>query len=163
MDSDKNHIVSGKKEVSILNEYMSNISGITTALDDFKIHEIEATNKTKLSSNLSYNVNYFRNLILVIDLTEMMNMNDYKPNRQKFLYKKLEYLINNFFSYNHVSTITVITIKNHLATISSTFSNDPTQIISNLYKEQEAEGVPSIFNALNVNENLLTKYFLGLP
>ncbi len=151
MDSESNHIVSGKKEVSILNEYMSNIAGITTALDDFKINEIEATNKIKLWKNLSYNVNYFRNLILVIDLTEMMNMNDYKPNRQKFLYKKLEYLINNFFSYNHVSTITIITIKNHLATITSNFSNDPTQIISNLYKEQEAEGFPSIFNTLNVN------------
>jgi hypothetical protein len=151
MDSESKHIVSRKKEVSIVNEAMSNTAEITTVLDDFKINESEITNKIKLTNNLSYNLNFFRNLILVIDLTEYMNLNDYRPNRQKFLYKKLEYLINNFFKYNNVSTITIITIKNNLATITSTYSNDPSQIINNLLKEQEAEGFPSIFNALNVS------------
>ena len=158
MDSESKHIVSGRKEVSTMNESISNSAEITTALDDFKINEAEITNKIKLTNNLSYNLNFFRNLILVIDLTEYMNLNDYRPNRQKFLYTKLEYLINNFFKYNQVSTITIITIKNHLATITSTYSNDPSQIINNLLKEQEAEGFPSIFNALNVR--IKSKLFL---
>jgi hypothetical protein len=139
-----------------LNEAISNIRGITSQVDDLVTYKEEQTNKTKLTKNLSYKFNYFRNLIIVIDLTERMGMNDYKPTRHKFLFKKLENLIVNFFKYNFLSTITIITVKNYLATISSPFSNDPNVILENLRKETEPEGFPSIYNALTVSADYLS-------
>ena len=41
-------------------------------------------------------------------------------------------------------------MKNYVTSITSTISNDPAFILSNLTKENEPEGYPSIYNALNV-------------
>ena len=60
------------------------------------------------------------------------------------------------FKYNLISTITIITIKNYLATISSPYSNDPALIIENLRKESEPEGFPSIYNALTVSADYIS-------
>ena len=114
------------------------------SLSDFK------NDKNKLANNLNNNFNYLRNLIIVIDFTENLNNNDYKPNRHHFLFQKLEYFIHNFFEYNYLSTITIITMKDYLATISSTCSSEPDKIIANLGKLTNPEGFSSIYNALNV-------------
>jgi hypothetical protein len=127
------------------NETISRIAQITTNLHD----QIPSQNN-ELLKNLSYKYNFFRNLIIVIDFTEKLNANDYKPNRFSFLYKKLEYLISNYFKFNLISTISVISMKNYLASLTSPFSNDSSKIIENLKKESCPEGFPSIYNALNV-------------
>jgi hypothetical protein len=156
VDSQNKCLPSEKDNLSSLNEAISNIRSLTTPINDLNTFREEQSNKTKLSKNLSYNFNYFRNLIIVIDMTERMTLNDYKPNRHKFLFKKLENFIVNFFKYNYLSTITVISIKNYLATLISPFSNDPNVILENLKKESEPEGFPSIYNALNVSADYLS-------
>lgn len=151
IESEKNNQTNSETEgLSNLNEAISNIGGITSSLDEIEILKSENCNKQKLSTNLSYNFNYFRNLIIVLDMTEKMNMNDIKPTRQKFLYKKIENFITNYFKYNYISTITIITMRDYIATITSVSSNDPAIIIENLKKEEEPQGFPSISNALTV-------------
>ena len=76
--------------------------------------------------------------------------NDYVPTRQKFLFEKIEKFVSDFFNYNYLSTISILTIKNYLTNIISTFSNDPNYIIENLRKEIKPEGYPSLINALSV-------------
>ena len=64
-------------------------------------------------------------------MTENMINNDYVPTRQKFLFEKIEKFVSDFFNYNYLSTISILTIKNYLTNIISTFSNDPNYIIEN--------------------------------
>ena len=153
MDSDNNHIMNPEKEgLSAMNEAISNIEGITTSMDDIENLKNEINNKNKIQNNISYNFNYFRNLIIVVDLTERMNINDYKPTRHKYLFKKLENFITNFFKYNLLSTITIIKLKDYTASIGCTYSSDPVIIIQSLKKQEEPQGFPSIYNALSVNK-----------
>lgn len=154
-DSENKCLPSEKGNICPINEAISNMRSLTTK-NDLKNFREDQSNRSKLSNNLSYNFNYFRNLIIVLDMSERMTLNDYKPNRHKFLFKKLETFIVNFFKYNYLSTITVISIKNYLATLISPFSNDPNVILENLKKEIEPEGSPSIYNALNVSADYLS-------
>lgn len=113
------------------------------------LNNINLTKKTYYE-NVNYSYNFFRNLIIVIDFSENMNLNDYKPTRHKFLFHKLESLINNFFKYNFISSITIVSMKNYLSNIVSSINNDPHSILENLNKDKEPEGFPSIYNALNL-------------
>jgi hypothetical protein len=149
MNVDSENHCTHSQSLTYPNETISRIAEITTSFCD----EIPSQ-KNELLKNLSYKYNFFRNLIIVIDFTEKFKTNDYKPNRYLFLYEKLEYLINNYFKYNLISTISVITMKNYIASLTSPFSNDPSKIIENLKKDSTPEGYPSIYNALNVYEFL---------
>ena len=108
----------------------------------------ESLNKIKME-NLNYSFNFNRNLIIVIDLSENLALNDFRPTRHKVLFQKLEHLINNYFKYNIVSTITILTMNDYTTQICSPLSSNPVQIISNLKKEQQTNRYPSIYNALH--------------
>lgn len=153
LDLDYSHTINSQHSEGFINSSMtpgSIFNEITSIIHELESNKNLLTNKHKIQTNLSYNFNYFRNLILVIDFTERLNLNDYKPTRHKFLFKKLESFIKNFFKYNFISTITVVFIKDSQANIMSIFNNDPNIIIENLKREEDAKGFSSIYNALLV-------------
>jgi hypothetical protein len=92
----------------------------------------------------------------VIDCTETMNLNDIKPTRFKFLAAKLELFIQNYFSYNYCSTITLLSMKNYTTQIVYPHSLEAGMVLKFLQNEKEPEGFPSIFNALNVASDCIT-------
>ena len=139
-----------------LNEEVSNLAGLSTHIECLEKSKDELANKNKIYTNLNYNLNFFRNLVIVIDFTEKMIINDFKPSRHKFLLKKIENFIINFFKYNFMSTITIITIKNSIATLTSPYSSDPDFHLENLRKEITPEGFPSIYNALSLAAEYLS-------
>jgi hypothetical protein len=108
-----------------------------------------------LYGNLKYGFNYFRTLLIVVDMTETMNLNDIKPTRFKFLVSKLERFIVNYFKYNFVSTITLLSMKNYTTQVIYPNSYEPAILLQFLTNEHEPEGVPSLFNALNVSLDAL--------
>ena len=111
---------------------------------------ISNKNDDCLINNLSFNFNYIRNLVIIIDMSESMNSNDLKPTRFKFFLSKIESLISNFYKYNFISNITIVCIKNYTAEIIGSILNEPFSINQKLGIEYEPEGYPSLFNALHV-------------
>jgi hypothetical protein len=108
-----------------------------------------------LYGNLKFSFNYFRTLLVVIDMTETMNANDIKPTRFKFLISKLEKFIVNFFKYNFVSSITLLSMKNYTTQLIYPNCFEPGILLQFLANEQEPEGYPSLFNALNVASSFI--------
>jgi len=106
--------------------------------------------KSFIKKNINYNINYLRNVILLIDVTEAMIKNDFIPDRKKFLFEKIENFVNEFFNYNFLSTLSILAINNYFTSIVCTSSNDPEQIIKSFRKIIEPEGAPSLVNALAV-------------
>jgi len=104
--------------------------------------------KNFIKKNINYNINYLRNVIILIDMTEGIIKNDNLSDRKKFLFEKIECFINEFFNYNYLSTISILAINNYFTSIVSTSSNDAEFIIRNLKKNIKPEGVPSLVNAL---------------
>jgi len=94
-------------------------------------------NTKPLFENINYNLNYFRKLIILIDMSEMLNSTDFKPNRQKYLFDKLGVFISNFFNNNSISYISIIQISDYIAQIVSSFQEDPDQLISLLNSKCE--------------------------
>jgi transcription initiation factor TFIIH subunit 2 len=140
--------INNLEKIYFLNSHIDN-----EPIDNSYFRTDEKTQKSKQLnlSQLSFNFNYFRNLILVIDLSESAIRNDFKPTRQRYLFEKLENFIKSYFKYNLISTMTIIAMKNYLATMISPLSSDPTQIIQNIRSfDKEPSGFPSLFNALNV-------------
>jgi len=106
--------------------------------------------KNFIKKNINYNINYLRNVILLVDMTEAVIRNDYFPDRKKFLFEKIEYFITEFFNYNYLSTLSILAINNYFTSIVCTSSNDPEYIIKSFRKIKDPAGVPSLVNALGV-------------
>jgi hypothetical protein len=107
-------------------------------------------NDSPLYNNLKYSFNYFRSLLVIIDMTETMTINDYKPTRFKFLLAKIEKFLVNYFKYNYISTITLLSMRNYTTHIIYPNAYEPNSLLQFLSNEKEPQGYPSIFNALNV-------------
>ena len=108
------------------------------------------SNTKPIFENINYNFNYFRKLIILIDMSENLNTTDFKPNRQIYLFDKLEAFIKNFFKSNFLSYITIIKISDYIAQIISPFLEDSSQLISNLHNNSQILGACSLMNGLNV-------------
>jgi len=106
--------------------------------------------KNFITKNINYNINYLRNVIILIDMTEAMIKNDYIPDRKRFLFDKIENFIIEFFNYNFLSTISILAINNYFTSIVCTSSNDPDFVLKNFKKIMDPEGVPSLVNGLAV-------------
>lgn len=107
-------------------------------------------NTKPLFDNINYNMNYFRKLIILVDMSETLNSTDFKPNRQKYLFDKLEGFIVNFFKNNFISYISIIQITDYIAHIVSPFLEDSSQLINLLNSKSEVLGLCSLQNGLNV-------------
>jgi len=92
--------------------------------------------ENKLKTKINYNYNYHRNLIIVLDLTEKMKLNDFPPSRQKVLFPKLEAFIKNYFKFNFMSSISIFIMKNYMTKLISPRLDDPNKIIQNLRDHQ---------------------------
>jgi hypothetical protein len=101
--------------------------------------------------NINSNYNYFRKLIILVDMSEGLAIaTDFKPNRQKFLFSKLESFIQNFFKNNYLSYISIITVKDYVAHVISPFSEDPAMLIQMLQAQNSLLGSISLNNGLSV-------------
>ena len=107
-------------------------------------------NTKPLFENINYNFNYFRKVIILIDMSENLSTTDFKPNRQKFLFGKLEQFINNFFKNNFLSSIAIVKICDYFSQVVTPFLEDPAQLISLLNSNSQILGACSLFNGLNV-------------
>ncbi len=142
-----------QREKAILNQKSNNIK---SKYDDIYMNKVASDedplliNTKPLFENINYNLNYFRKLIILIDMSEMLNSTDFKPNRQKYLFDKLGVFISNFFNNNFISYISIIQISDYIAQIISPFQEDPDQLISLLNSKCEVLGMCSLQNGLNV-------------
>ena len=104
-----------------------------------------------ISPKTNFNFNFMRNLIIVLDLSQNSIKVDFKPNRHKFIIKKVESFIIQYFKYNIASSIIIVTTKDYISQIISPFSNNIKEIISNLIKgTQVPSGNFSLTNSMRV-------------
>ena len=98
-------------------------------------------------SNINYSFNFMRNTFIIVDMSDNSILVDFKPNRIKYIFSKLIKFIKDYFSYNFVSTITIIINHNCISEILSPMSSDEKEIINNINSK--------FFNSF---ENLKSKY-----
>lgn len=111
----------------------------------------KGTNASSLMKlNINFNFNFLRNLIIVIDMSDNLNAMDYKPNRHKYLFKELEWFVNEYFKYNIASSVVILANRNYKTQLISPFSNNLSKIIKNLTQDIKPEGSFSITNSLRV-------------
>ncbi len=118
-------------------------------MQDTYLKEYNST-KNQIRKNLSYNINYFRNLILIIDMTERSVNNDNFKNKLEILKGKIRNFIYEFFNYNYTSNISILEINDYFTNLICNSSNDPNTLIESLNKLKKPIGYPSLANALNV-------------
>ena len=83
-------------------------------------------------SKINYSFNFMRNTFIIIDMSDNSILVDFKPNRIKYIFSKLIKFIKDYFSYNFVSTITIIINHNCTSEILSPMSSDEKEIINNI-------------------------------
>lgn len=95
---------------------------------------IQDSSKSKINyiSKINFSFNFMRNTFIIVDMSENSILVDFKPNRLKYLFYKLKKFIKDYFSYNYVSSITIIITRNCMSEILSPFSRDPEEIINNI-------------------------------
>lgn len=116
--------------------------------DKEEIEEIHS----QISPKTNFNFNFMRNLIIILDLSQNSIKVDFKPNRHKYLIKKLEVFITEYFKYNVASSIIVISTQDYSSQIISPLSSNPSIIISNIIKASESpSGNFSLTNSFRVS------------
>ena len=86
----------------------------------------------ELNSKINYSFNFMRNTFIIIDMSDNSILVDFKPNRIKYIFTKLIKFIKEYFSYNYVSTITIIINHNCTSEILSPMSSDVNEVINNI-------------------------------
>ena len=121
-----------------------------------------------------------RNTFIIIDMSDNSILVDFKPNRIKYIFSKLIKFIKEYFSYNFVSTITIIINHNCTSEILSPMSSDEKEIINNINSkffksfennkshlnknlsqknEYSPGGFFSLYNSLETIKELISKKF----
>ena len=129
------------------------------------------SSKTKINylDKINFSFNFMRNTFIIVDMSENSILVDFKPNRMKYIFYKLKKFIKDYFSYNYISTITIIVTLNCTAEILSPFSNDPEKIIDNIdskifgiqkdnnsKKHYSPGGYFSLYNSLEAIKEILS-------
>ena len=83
-------------------------------------------------SKINYSFNFMRNTFIIVDMSDNSILVDFKPNRIKYIFTKLIKFIEDYFSYNFISKMTIIINHNCTSEILSPMSNDPNEIIKNI-------------------------------
>ena len=83
-------------------------------------------------SKINFSFNFMRNTFIIVDMSENSIYVDFKPNRIKYIFTKLIKFIEDYFSYNFISKMTIIINHNCISEILSPMSNDPNEIIKNI-------------------------------
>ena len=96
--------------------------------------------KINYLNKINFSFNFLRNTFIIVDMSENSILVDFKPNRMKYIFYKLKKFIKDYFTYNYISTITIIVTLNCTAEILSPFSNDPEKIIDNI--DTKIFGIP---------------------
>ena len=138
----------------------------------------ETINITNPQINFSFN--FMRNTFIIIDMSDNSILVDFKPNRIKYIFSKLIKFIKEYFSYNFVSTITIIINHNCTSEILSPMSSDEKEIINNINSkffksfennkshlnknlsqknEYSPGGFFSLYNSLETIKELISKKF----
>ena len=138
----------------------------------------ETINITNPQINFSFN--FMRNTFIIIDMSDNSILVDFKPNRIKYIFSKLIKFIKEYFSYNFVSTITIIINHNCTSEILSPMSSDEKEIINNINSkffksfennkshlnknlsqknEYSPGGFFSLYNSLETIKELISKNF----
>lgn len=98
-----------------------------------------------------------RNLILVLDLSIFMLEKDLRPNRYQMMLNYAIDFVTEFFDQNPISQLSIVGMKDGLATLISALDSSPHEHISALtaLKKQQPKGDPSLQNALEACKSLL--------
>ena len=111
-------------------------------------------------SKINFSFNFLRNTFIIIDMSENSILVDFKPNRIKYIFRKLIKFIEEYFSYNFVSTITIIINHNCTSEILSPMSSDLNEIIFNInskiFPNENSKTIHSINNKNLSKENKWT-------
>ena len=101
---------------------------------DEKEKIIPESPKTNINylENINFSFNFMRNCFIIVDMSENSILVDFKPNRVKYIFYKLKKFIKDYFSYNYISSMTIIITHNCTSEILSPFSRDPEEIINNI-------------------------------
>lgn len=98
-----------------------------------------------------------RNLVLVLDLSSAMLEKDLRPNRYQLMLNYTIEFVTEFFDQNPISQLAIIGMRDGLATLVSDLGGNPHSHIEKLQelRKQEASGVPSLQNALEMTRGIL--------
>lgn len=98
-----------------------------------------------------------RNLILVLDLSIFMLEKDLRPNRYQMMLNYAIDFVTEFFDQNPISQLSIVGMKDGLATLISALDSSPHEHINALtaLKKQQPKGDPSLQNALEACKSLL--------
>lgn len=111
-------------------------------------------------SKINFSFNFLRNTFIIIDMSENSILVDFKPNRIKYIFHKLIKFIEEYFSYNFVSTITIIINHNCTSEILSPMSSDLNEIKFNInskiFPNENSKTIHSITNKNLSKENKWT-------
>ena len=88
--------------------------------------------KKNYFSKINFSFNFMRNTFIIIDMSENSILVDFKPNRIKYIFCKLKKFIHEYFSYNYVSTITIVINHDCISEILCSMCSDPEEIIKNI-------------------------------
>ena len=58
-------------------------------------------------SKINYSFNFMRNTFIIVDMSDNSILVDFKPNRIKYIFTKLIKFIEDYFSYNFISKMTI--------------------------------------------------------
>ena len=85
-------------------------------------------------SNINFSFNFMRNSFIIIDMSDNSILVDFKPNRIRYIFYKLKKFVQEYFSYNFVSTMTIIVNRFCNPEIISPMSSDEKEILNNIEK-----------------------------
>ena len=88
--------------------------------------------KNNYFQKINFSFNFMRNTFVIVDMSENSILVDFKPNRLKYIFYKLKKFIKDYFSYNYISSMTIIITHNCISEILSPFSHNPDEIINNI-------------------------------
>ncbi|XP_064115147.1 general transcription factor IIH subunit 2-like [Macrobrachium nipponense] len=111
-----------------------------------------ARRRRLLEREASVRLGIMRHVFVILDMSQAMSEQDFKPTRQICLLKILEDFIKEFHDQNPISQMGLITMQNKTAKPCSSLSNNPQRHMEAIKKllDSPCRGEPSIQNALDV-------------
>ncbi|XP_066951535.1 general transcription factor IIH subunit 2 [Macrobrachium rosenbergii] len=111
-----------------------------------------ARRRRLLEREASVRLGIMRHVFVILDMSQAMSEQDFKPTRQICLLKILEDFIKEFHDQNPISQMGLITMQSKTAKPCSNLSNNPQRHMEAIKKllDSPCRGEPSIQNALDV-------------
>ncbi|OII76505.1 suppressor of stem-loop protein 1 [Cryptosporidium andersoni] len=125
--------------------------------DQWNITKQELDDILKISRSLNNRRGFLRNIVIILDMSSSMLELDYKPDRLQCMVKCIDTFICNLLQENPLTQLSVISIRNGLTNMVTTYNSNYREIVSGILSEAKSgcSGVMSIRNGLEKAKQLL--------